>query len=71
MPFHPAHRRIAPWPLVAVVLLVGLLVALLIRSFVAGRERVLEPPPATAPPAAGPLPTPVAPATPTPADRSQ
>jgi hypothetical protein len=55
----------------AVVLLVGLLVALLIRSFVAGRERVLEPPPATAPPAAGPLPTPVAPATPTPADRSQ
>jgi hypothetical protein len=71
MPFHPAHRRIAPWPLVAVILLVGLLLALLIRSFAAGRERALDPLPATVPPAPGPLPTPVAPATPTPAEKDR
>jgi hypothetical protein len=61
MPYHPGHRRVAPWQLAAFLLATVLLALLLVRSFQVGRERTLHPRPETVPSSQGALPAPVAP----------
>ena len=66
MPYHPDHRRVAPWQAVAAALVAALLLAVYLWSFRAGRARALDQAPPAIPSAEGALPAPVAPSAPGP-----
>jgi hypothetical protein len=66
MPYHPGHRRVAPWQVVALALAAALFLAVYAWSFRAGRARALEPPPPAIPSAGGALHAPAAPNAPAP-----
>ena len=67
MPYHPDHRRVAPWQAAAALLVSALLLAVYLWSFRAGRARALDEPPPAIPTADGALAAAVAPSAPGPA----